>query len=121
MHTDVIDEIPKIWSLSDLIAEYSTVAYLQIPEEGGELQIFDKRRGVDNQDHLLFPDQNNTIAVSDSIVDGCDSIIYEPSVGDFLIFDPGYYHKVLDSNGTKHRICCLTGVGYYDNKLITYI
>ena len=79
--------------------QLSAILYLQSPQNGGELKIYDKQwcKDDESQRHPEFGYLTN-------VVDGVDYTTISPTVGNLVLLNPNFYHKIESVFGTKHRI-----------------
>jgi hypothetical protein len=111
IHVDRVKyEFPE-WSVASIVKQFSSVVYFQVPEIGGALEIFN--RHWDNGDKALSKSNKSTsrLELDDNLFQGVESLKYFPKIGDLILFQTGYYHRVLDSFRNKHRISCNSFLG----------
>lgn len=101
--------------------ELSIVLYLQTPDIGGELKLYQKlHENSDGYNNL----GDGFISESDFIDSNLSHVSitqYNPVVGDLLIFANKWYHQVLPSYGTKKRIAHLTTAYERDKHIFVYV
>jgi len=79
--------------------QLSAILYLQSPQNGGELKIYDKqwRKDDESQRHPEF-------GYLTKVVDGVGSATISPTAGNLVLLNPNFFHKIESVFGTKHRI-----------------
>ena len=86
-----------------LVSEYqnqlSAILYLQSPQSGGELTIYDKQWCKDDESR-----RNPDFGYSSDVVDGVEHVTIRPIPGNLVLLNPNYYHKIGSICGTKPRI-----------------
>lgn len=103
------------------INELSLVLFLQAPEKGGELQIFNKEEEPSDQYYELTLEPKDREKCLEKICHNRANILIKPNAGDLVIFANCYYHKVLPSEGEKHRMAYLTSIYLIDSNLIIWV
>jgi hypothetical protein len=117
IHVDRVKyEFPK-WNVASIIRQFSSVVYFQVPEIGGALEIFN-RHWV-NEDKALSKSPTR-LELDDNLLQGVESLKYFPKIGELILFQTGFYHRVLDSLGDKHRISCNTFFGLEANGSVIF-
>ena len=91
-------EMPE-YVVSKYQNQLSAILYLQSPQNGGELKIYDKQWCKDDESQR-HPD----FGYSTNVVDGVDYTTIFPVVGNLVLLNPNFYHKIESVFGTKHRI-----------------
>ena len=91
-------EMPE-YVVSKYQHQLSAILYLQSPQSGGELKIYDKHWCKDDE----FQRQPD-FGYSSTVVDGFDHITISPIPGNLVLLNPNFYHKIESVFGTKHRI-----------------
>ena len=77
----------------------SAILYLQTPHSGGDLTLFDKKWCKDDE-YMRDPE----FGYQSNIVDGATKSSISPVVGNMVILNPKFYHKIESVQGTKHRV-----------------
>jgi hypothetical protein len=113
-----VDNIPTTQQQN---MELSIVLYLQSPEQGGELEIYQKRYEANDGYEQLG---EGGITESEFIQQTLSDYLvfqYTPVAGDLLIFANCWYHRVLPSVGVKPRIAHLTTAYEHEDRLFVYV
>ena len=118
IHKDNVRYEGKEYALSKIDHQLSCVLHIQESESGGELVIYDKQ--WKKEDEGL---RNINFGYSSRIVES--SRCYKISkirVGDLVIMNPNYYHKVTKITGNTPRITLGMFLGFYrnDRKIVTW-
>ena len=79
--------------------QLSAILYLQSPQSGGELKIYNKQWSKTDES-LRQPD----FGYSCNVVDRIDYTTISPTVGNLVLLNPSFYHKIESIRGKKHRI-----------------
>ena len=103
------------------ISELSTVVYFQVPELGGELEIFKKKWAPEDEQFKLNPDSIVSRGHAQDLCIPFDKLTFSPKCGDLVIFANCYYHQVLPSIGNKARIGHLCTVYLHEDQLVAYV
>ena len=86
-----------------LVSEYrnqlSAILYLQSPQSGGELTIYDKQWCKDDECQ-----RNPDFGYSSDVVDDVEHVTIRPIPGNLVLLNPNYYHKIGSICGPKSRI-----------------
>lgn len=108
---DILDgALPPTHVYEDLITQLSTNIYLQIPETGGELEIWESKPSVSEQQEIRDADYKY-----EGIIDRANlppaTITIKPEAGDLILFDSGRIHAVCSSTGGP-RVSMSMFIGY---------
>ena len=79
--------------------QLSAILYLQSPQSGGELIIYDKQWCKDDE-YQRKPD----FGYSSDLVNGVEYLTIRPIAGNLVLLNPSYYHKIGSICGPKPRI-----------------
>ena len=79
--------------------QLSAILYLQSPQSGGELTIYDKQWCKDDESQ-----RNPDFGYSSDVVDGVEHVTIRPIPGNLVLLNPNYYHKIGSICGPKPRI-----------------
>jgi len=91
-------EMPE-YAVSKYRNQLSAILYLQSPQSGGELKIYNKQWSKTDES-LRQPD----FGYSCNVVDRIDYTTISPTVGNLVLLNPSFYHKIESIRGKKHRI-----------------
>jgi len=91
-------EMPD-YDVSQCKNQLSAILYLQTPHSGGDLTLFDKKWCKDDE-YMRDPE----FGYQSNIVDGATKSSISPVVGNMVILNPKFYHKIESVQGTKHRV-----------------
>ena len=91
-------EMPD-YDVSQCKNQLSAILYLQTPQIGGELTLFDKKWCKEDEcmREPEFGYRSNVVAVATK-----SSIV--PVAGTMVLLNPKFYHKIESVQGTKHRV-----------------
>lgn len=103
------------------INELSVVLYLQAPEKGGELQMFNKEEAPSDRYRELTFEQKDRDKFLEQVCQNRDNILISPNSGDLVIFANCYYHQVLPSEGKRYRMAYLTSIYSIDSNLVIWV
>jgi hypothetical protein len=122
LHVDHVKYESYDWSLTDISAQFSCVLYLQVPESryGGQLEIYN--RCWREEDIKFEFSQNPKIrtGVDEKIIESCSKIEFQPQIGDLLIFNTSYYHRILKTEANQLRITSLSFFGINSKNQILF-
>ena len=79
--------------------QLSAILYLQSPQSGGELTIYDKQWCKDDECQ-----RNPDFGYSSDVVDNVEHVTIRPIPGNLVLLNPNYYHKIGSICGLKSRI-----------------
>ena len=79
--------------------QLSAILYLQSPQSGGELKIYNKQWSKTDES-LRQPD----FGYSCNVVDRIDYTTISPTAGNLVLLNPSFYHKIESIRGKKNRI-----------------
>jgi len=91
-------EMPE-YAVSTYRNQLSAILYLQSPQSGGELTIYDKQWCKDDESQ-----RNPDFGYSSDVVDGVEHVTIRPIPGNLVLLNPNYYHKIGSICGPKPRI-----------------
>ncbi len=91
-------EMPE-YLVSGYRNQLSAILYLQSPQSGGELTIYDKQ-WCKNDESQRNPD----FGYSSDVVDGVEYLTIRPIPGNLVLLNPNFYHKIGSVCGPKPRI-----------------
>ncbi len=96
-------EMPE-YNVSQYKNQLSAILYLQSPQSGGDLTLFDKKWSKDDE-YMRAPE----FGYQSNIVDGAKKSCIAPVAGTMIILNPKYYHRIESVQGTKQRV----SVGFF--------
>jgi len=96
-------EMPD-YTVSKYKNQLSAILYLQSPESGGELTVYDKQWNRYDE-RSRQPD----FGYSFDLVNGVSYTSISPIVGNLVLLNPNFYHKVESVSGHKPRV----SVGFF--------
>lgn len=92
--------------------QISFVLPVQSPEYGGELQIFKQFWEKTDEEFRRID-----FGYYDKVVDrNCESVSIKPELGNLIIINPNYYHRILPVFGRKNRITLSMFAGFIPNE-----
>lgn len=112
---------PSVLPRCKPINELSVVLYLQAPEKGGELQIFNKEEEPSDRYRELTIEPKEREKLLEQVCQNRENILIKPNAGDLVIFANCYYHQVLPSEGKKYRIAYLSSIYSIDSNLVIWV
>ena len=87
------------YNVSFLKNQLSAILYLQSPEKGGELTIYNKM--WDKKDERM---RNPEFGYSSDLIKNISKIKIEPVEGTMIILNPKFYHQIESISGMKSRV-----------------
>ena len=106
------------YKISDIDDQLSCVLHLQEPESGEDLVMYDKQWKKEDERfrNIDFGYSSNLVASSNR------SKMSNISMGDLVIINPKYYHRVTKISGSTPRITLGMFLGFYrkDCKIVTW-
>lgn len=120
LHVDHVQYESYDWSLADIHVQFSCVLYLQVPEYGGKLEIYNRAWREEDLKFEFSPNPKIRIGVDEKIVEGYDRIEFSPEIGDLLLFNTNYYHRILATEGNQSRITSLSFFGVNSKNQIVF-
>jgi hypothetical protein len=105
------------WWVSNMEVQYSIVIYLQMPEFGGELTIYNRQWILDDEEHNHDKREKGPMGFDEAFLEEIDTISITARPGDIVIFNTKNFHKVEEGGSEKTRLTCNTFVGLSNNKL----
>jgi 2OG-Fe(II) oxygenase superfamily len=117
---DVLDAgIAPTRPYEDLITQLSSNIYLRIPEIGGELEIWDSKPTIAEQ-QAIRDEEYEYEGIIDKVNLPPATVAIRPEVGDLILFDSGRIHAVRPSQGGS-RASMSIFIGYRgQDKPLTY-
>ena len=96
--------------------QLSAILYLQTPQSGGELKIYDKIWSKDDESQ-----RNPEFGYSFNVIEGVNYTTISPVAGNLVLINPNYYHSIESISGTDDRI----SIGFFfaespDNSLYSW-
>jgi hypothetical protein len=82
------------WEIAKMVAQLSWNFYLRLPDEGGELKIWDKLWEKEDDKFLV----QGTYYHDEQVVANIPSITIKPVLGEVIILNARNYHTVLPCN-----------------------
>tara|TARA_B100000029_G_scaffold354833_1_gene347639 strand:+ start:289 stop:1044 length:756 start_codon:yes stop_codon:yes gene_type:complete len=99
IHRDNCNFEMSEYTVSGYRNQLSAILYLQSPQSGGELKIYNKQWSK-NDEFLRQPD----FGYSSDVVNDVNYTTISPISGNLVLLNPNYYHKIESVLGTKDRI-----------------
>ena len=87
------------YNVSLLKNQLSAILYLQSPEKGGELTIFNKM--WHKKDECM---RKPEFGYSSDLIKNVSKTTIAPVEGNMIILNPNFYHQIESISGTKSRI-----------------
>ena len=100
LHADYAPHLKEDWAIKKIRSELAWNIFIETPEAGGHTIIYDKQWVKSDDSHII----QDSYGYKEDLVDGCHSISYKPTRGDFVLFNSRNFHKVEPSFGKKDRI-----------------
>jgi hypothetical protein len=114
-HTDFGRRDLVGWAVARTRWQLSWNLYLTAPASGGELEIWQRHWREEDEQAYRY-DRATKKGWHPDVVAGRPSVAVAPRVGRLVVFNPVYYHKVLDVTGTKPRLAMSSFVGGVDER-----
>ena len=108
LHRDNSNFEMSEYNVSKLKNQLSAILYLQSPEKGGELKIFNKIWNK-NDEYLREPD----FGYSSDLVKDVNWTNISPVEGNMVILNPKFYHQIESVSGFRPRI----SIGFFFGEL----
>jgi hypothetical protein len=112
-HTDFGRRDLAGWAVARTRWQLSWNLYLTLPDSGGELEIWQRQWREEDEQAYRY-DRATKKGWHPDVVAGWPSVRVAPRVGRLVVFNPLYYHKVLDVTGAKPRLAMSSFVGVAD-------
>ncbi|MCA9069170.1 MAG: 2OG-Fe(II) oxygenase, partial [Planctomycetaceae bacterium] len=111
-HTDRCDwDAPQFKETSELLAQFAANVYLQCPEHGGELELWDWCPDrVDYETHRASINGQPDYSLNRDVL-GPPQVVISPNTGDLIIFNAWKVHAVRQSLG-RTRVAQSAFVGF---------
>ena len=118
IHKDNVGYEGKEYALSDIDCQLSCVLHLQESEKGGDLVMYNKQWKKEDERF-----RNIDFGYSSRVLESVESCkMSNFNVGDLVIMNPNYYHKVTKITGNTPRITLGMFLGVYkkDCKIVAW-
>lgn len=120
LHIDHVQYESYDWSLADIYRQFSCVLYLQVPEYGGKLEIYNRHWREEDVKFEFSQNPKIRTGVNEKIVEGYSRIEFTPEIGDLLLFNTNYYHRILRNEENQSRITSLSFFGMNSKNQILF-
>ncbi len=104
LHFDYAPKQLPGWSVANADEQFGLVLYLQMPETGGELNIYDHSWAPEdecfNNDHV----EKGTFGFTEGFLGDTQYASVLPSEGDLVVFKTRNFHQVAEINSDKPRL-----------------
>ncbi len=105
------------WWVSNMEAQFGIVIYLQMPELGGELTIYNRPWIPEDDKYNQDVEEKGPKGFDEGLLKNVPSTTITPHVGDVIIFSTRNFHQVDGINSDTIRLTCNSFVSLKDNKL----
>ncbi len=113
-HQDVLlKDDAKLCNLLNIREQIAFNTYLSLPEEGGELELWNWKPTEEEYKKFIHADPNLSYALDRDKIKP-PVITYKPKLGEFLLFNPRFIHAVRPSHGLQ-RLSISAFIGYSGN------
>ena len=109
IHVDYSPQDSLGWAIADARVQLAWNLYLNVPEEGGDLLIWDKQWHVEDDIHQV----ENNYYYNEKIVEGKDPLIVKVKEGDVVILNSRNYHAV---SYVENRLAFGSFISVFDDK-----
>lgn len=121
VHTDKVSIETPHWTIGKIVkTQFSSVLYLQMPDADGALELYNRQWQESDINFAFSPDPRVRKGVEDMLVDGCQKVVYQPKMGDMLILNTSFYHRVRASEGENPRMVGMSFLGMTEEGKILY-
>lgn len=120
LHVDHVQYESSDWSLADIHVQFSCVLYLQVPEYGGKLELYNRSWRENDIEFEFSQNPKIRTGVDEKIVEGYSRIEFSPEIGDLLLFNTNYYHRILVTEENQSRITSLSFFGINSKNKIDF-
>lgn len=115
IHVDYAPTEQNAWEVCDVISQLSWNLYLRVSDPNeGNTRIYNKQWEIG---HRRF--REGSYGYSPEVVKGCESAVFEPTVGDLVIFNTRNFHAVESTKGERVTVTSALGL-MPDGKLILW-
>lgn len=106
LHYDYAPEQLPGWSIADAEEQFGLVLYLQMPTEGGELNIYNRPWAPDDEVHNNDHTEKGTYGFTEGFLGNTPYASVSPSEGDLVVFRTRNFHQVgeIATESNKPRL-----------------
>ncbi len=97
-------KMPSDWQIAHVTSQLGWNVYLQIPQHGGELVIYDKQWEPDDDQ---FVDAKGYFDWA--VVEGVESVRLKPAIGEAILFHSFNYHYIVPSSEPRITMAMFLG------------
>ncbi|GGK72658.1 2OG-Fe(II)-dependent halogenase WelO5 family protein [Mangrovihabitans endophyticus] len=108
------DAPSTLWSIGAVNAQITWNVFCQMPRDGGVTVVYN-RPWTAAAESFHIPD---SYGYSDALVEGCDQVRIEPSVGDLVLFNSRNFHRI-ESGAGDDRISVSSFIGRFPDSTLT--
>lgn len=120
LHFDYAPRQLPGWSVADAEEQFGLVLYLQMPEEGGELNIYDRPWTPEDEIHNNDRVEKGTFGFTEGFLGDTRYASVLPAEGDLVVFKTRNFHQVGDiimSESDKPRLGLTTFMSQQGSRL----
>ena len=117
LHFDYAPKQLPGWSVANADEQFGLVLYLQMPEAGGELNIYDHPWTPEDERHNNDHVEKGTFGFTEGFLGDTPSTSVLPSEGDLVVFKTRNFHQVDEIKSEKPRLGLTTFMSQQDDKL----
>lgn len=117
LHFDYAPNQLPGWSVSDAEEQFGLVLYLQMPTEGGELNIYNHPWTPEDDLYNNDVGQKGTYGFTDGFLGDTPYALVRPSEGDLVVFRARNFHQVGEIKSDRPRLGLTTFMSLQDGSL----
>lgn len=110
LHFDYAPKQLEGWSVADAEEQFGLVLYLQMPTEGGELNIYDRPWSPEDEVYNNDRVEKGTFGFTEGFLGGTPYTSLLPSEGDLVVFKTRNFHQVDEIKSDISRLGLTTFV-----------
>jgi hypothetical protein len=117
LHFDYAPNQLPGWSVSGAEEQFGLVLYLQMPTEGGELNVYDRPWQPEDELHNNDVGQKGTYGFAEEFLGDTPHASIQPSEGDLVVFKTRNFHQVGEIKSDRPRLGLTTFMSQQDGSL----
>jgi len=117
LHFDYAPKQLPGWSVAEADEQFGLVLYLQMPAEGGELNVYNRPWQPEDERHNNDIKEKGTYGFDEEVVGDAPHISVQPSEGDLVVFKPRNFHQVGEIKSDKPRLGLTTFMSLKGDRL----
>jgi hypothetical protein len=119
LHFDYAPRQLPGWEVAKANEQFGLVLYLQMPDKGGELNIYNRLWNPEDERHNNDHGEKGIFGFDEGFLKGTPYASVTPEEGDLVVFTPRHFHQVgeITSKAAKPRLGLTTFMSLQANKL----